>query len=77
MQLPKCDPHALANVGSNQIRVVPDGLSVTILNARDEAEATPWAEEYCKKSGRRPQFRQIMPYKTPRSRSTGAVFDCV
>ena len=64
--------------GSNQPRVVPDGLSVTVLNVRSEAEAQPWADAYCAKRGRAAHFLQMQMYRRQYHQPTdSASFDCV
>ena len=55
---------------ANQPRVVPDGPSVSIVNVGSEAEALPWAREYCEKRGKVPG-----PGKTMRFRSRRATWD--
>ena len=41
-----CAPSDSPFTGSNLIRVVPAGRSVSIVNAKRESEAQPWAQEY-------------------------------
>ena len=65
-------------VGSNQPRVVPDGLAVTIVNVRSQQEAQPWAEGYCAKRSRVARFLGMELYRAPRHQPTdSASFDCV
>ena len=64
--------------GSNQPRVVPDGLSVTVVNVRSEQEAQPWAEAYCAKQGRAAHFLQMQMYRRQYHQpADSASFDCV
>jgi putative hemolysin len=64
--------------GPNQPRVVPDGLSVTVVNVHSEVEAEPWAEAYCAKRGRTAHFVQIEVFHAHRKAPTdSASFDCV
>jgi len=52
--------------GSNLIRVVPGGRLVSVVGARTEDEARPWATEYCTKQGLSPRFRGMgMRWRTP------------
>jgi hypothetical protein len=62
---------------SNQQRVVPDGLNVTIVNARDEGDGFPFAEGYCEKRGREAQYTGHMQYHTSRKVSDSISFHCV
>jgi hypothetical protein len=64
--------------GPNQPRVVPDGLSVTVVNVRSEAEAQPWAEAYCARRGRMAHFVHMQMYRRQYHQPTdSAAFDCV
>ena len=64
--------------GPNQPRVVPDGLSVTVVNVRSETEAQPWAEAYCAKRGRAAHFLQLQMYRRQYHQpADSASFDCV
>ena len=62
---------------SNQQRVVPDGLNVIIVNARDEEDGFPFAEDYCEKRGRAAQYAGYMQYHTSRKISDSISFRCV
>ena len=59
--------------GSNLLRVVPNGRSLSVVNAKRESEAIPWATEYCQKQGLSPQFKGM----GMRGRATTAEYDCV
>jgi hypothetical protein len=64
--------------GPNQPRVVPNGMSVTIVNARSEEEAQPWAAAYCAKLGKTAHFLGMELYNALRhQRTDSASFDCV
>jgi hypothetical protein len=63
--------------GSNQQGVVADGMSVTITNARSEADGKPLAEPYCNKFGRTARFNRIEAYRVHRAATDSAIFDCV
>jgi hypothetical protein len=64
--------------GSNQPRVVPDGMSVTIVNVRSEAEAQPWADDYCAKRGKVAHFLQMEKYRRQYHQpADSASFGCV
>jgi hypothetical protein len=64
--------------GPNQPRVVPDGLSVTVVNVRSEQEAQPWADAYCAKKGRLAHFLRMELYRRQYHQPTdSASFDCV
>jgi hypothetical protein len=63
--------------GPNQPRVVPAGASVTIENVRSQEEATPWAEDYCTKQGRKARFLQMEAYRLHHKPTDSAVFECV
>ena len=63
---------------SNQQRVVPYGLSVTITNSSNEAEGRSFAESYCAKLGRLARFNKIERFRSYRqSPADSALFDCV
>ena len=63
---------------SNQQRVVPYGLSVTVTNSRNEEEGRPFAEGYCAKLGRLARFNKIELFRALRqSPADSALFDCV
>lgn len=68
-----CTPDESPFKGSNLIRVVPGGRTVSIVNAKTESEARPWAIEYCTKQGLSPRFKGM----GMRWRSTTAEYDCV
>jgi hypothetical protein len=73
-----CTP-AAGNVyrSSNQERTIGQGLSVRITNVATEAEAQPFADEYCKARGRLAHFdrMEMLTYHSVASQS--ALFDCV
>jgi hypothetical protein len=62
---------------SNQQRTIGHGLSVRVTNVATEAEAVPFAEEYCEARGRIAQFdrMEMLAYRNVASRS--ALFDCI
>ena len=62
---------------SNQQRTVGHGLLVSITNVANEAEAQPFAEEYCKARGRMAHFdrMEMLIYHSVASQS--ALFDCI
>jgi len=68
-----CAPNESPFKGSNLIRVVPDGPSVSVVNAKTEGAARPWATEYCNKQGLAPRFKGM----GMRWRSTTAEYDCL
>jgi hypothetical protein len=59
--------------GSNLIRVVPGGRALSVVNAKTESEAQPWAAEYCSKQGLLPSFKGM----SMRMRSVSADYECV
>ena len=63
--------------GPNQPRVVPDAMSVTVVNVRSEAEGTPWAEAYCAKQGRSALFIRMEAYRVHHKATDSASYDCV
>jgi hypothetical protein len=63
--------------GSNQQRVVGDGMSVSVTHVKSEEDARPFAESYCHKYGREAHFIHMIQYHTRRSVSDSASFDCV
>jgi len=68
-----CTPTESPYKGSNQLRVIPEGNSLSVVNAKTESEARPWALEYCSKQGRSPRFKGM----GMRYRSSTAEYDCV
>ncbi len=62
---------------SNQQRTIGDGLSVRITNVASEAEAQPFANEYCKARGRMAHFDRMEMLTYHRVASQSALFDCV
>jgi hypothetical protein len=62
---------------SNQQRIIGHGLSVRITNVATEAEALPFADEYCNARGATARFdrMEIVSYRNVASKS--ALFDCV
>ena len=68
-----CAPNESPFKSSNLIRVVPGGRSVSVVNAKTESEARPWAMEYCNKQGLAPRFKEM----GMRWRSTSAEYDCL
>jgi hypothetical protein len=53
-----------------------DGPSVVITHARNETEARPLAEDYCRAQGAAASFTGMVQYRTKREISKGASFDC-
>lgn len=68
-----CTPDESPFRGSDLIRVVPGGSAVSVINARTEGEARPWATAYCSKQGLSPRFKGM----GMRWRSDSAEFDCL
>jgi hypothetical protein len=68
-----CSPDESPYKGSNLIRVIPGGRSLSVVGAKTESEAQPWATEYCTKQGLSPRFRGM----GMRWRSTTAEYECV
>jgi hypothetical protein len=68
-----CAPNESPFKGSNLIRVVPGGPSLSVVNAKTESEARPWATEYCNKQGLAARFKGM----GMRWRSTSAEYDCL
>jgi hypothetical protein len=62
---------------SNQQRTIGQGLSVRITNVATEAEAQPFADEYCKARGRLAQFDRIENVSYRNVASNSALFRCV
>ena len=62
---------------SNQQRVVGEGMSVSVVNARNEEDAKPFADQYCDRLGRAATFKQMMQYRYHRTTTDSALFDCV
>jgi len=67
-----CTPTESPFKGSNLLRVVPGGRSLSVVNAKTETEAQPWALEYCGKQGLSPRFKGM----SMRGRSTTAEYEC-
>jgi hypothetical protein len=62
---------------SNQQRVVPEGSRVTIVNAKNEQDGLPFAEDYCAKIRKQAQYTGHMLYRTSRTVSDSVSFHCV
>ena len=62
---------------SNQERVIGHALSVTITNVATEAEALPFAEQYCNARGRIAHFVRMEMLSYHNVASKAASFDCV
>jgi hypothetical protein len=62
---------------SNQQRIVGEGMSVSIVNARNEEDARPFADQYCNRLGRAAEFKQMTRYRYSRTTTNSASFDCV
>ena len=62
---------------SNQERTIGDGLAVRITNVASEAEAQPFADEYCKARGRMAHFDRMEKLTYHSVASQSAFFDCV
>ena len=62
---------------SNQQRPIGDGLSVRITNVANEAEAQPFADEYCKARGRMAHFDRMEMLTHHSVASQSALFDCM
>src|SRR6266404_6046210 len=62
---------------SNQQRTIGHRLSVRVTNVASEAEALPFADQYCNALGRMAYFdrMEIVSYRNVASKS--ALFDCV
>ena len=67
-----CAPNESPFKSSNLIRVVPGGRSVSVVNAKTENEARPWAMEYCNKQG-----LVAVQGDGYALRSTSAEYDCL
>lgn len=52
------------------------GATVVITHTRNEAEARPLAEDYCRTHGGAARFKGMMQYRTKREISKGASFEC-
>jgi hypothetical protein len=61
---------------SNLQEVKADGMSVVITHARNEAEARPLAEDYCRTHGGAADFKGMVQYRTRRETSKVAAFEC-
>jgi hypothetical protein len=62
---------------SNQQRTIAHGLSVRIMNVANEAEAQPFADDYCKARGRIAHFDRMKMLTCRSVASQSALFDCV
>jgi len=62
---------------SNQQRVVGEGMSVFVVNARNEEDARPFADQYCNQLGRAADFKRMTLYRYHRTTTNSASFDCV
>ena len=62
---------------SNQQRTNGQGLSVSVTNAANEAEAQPFADEYCKAHGRMAHFDRMETSSYRHVASQSALFHCV
>jgi hypothetical protein len=62
---------------SNQQRSIGHGLSVRITNVATEAEAQPFADEYCNAHGRLAQFDRMEMVSYHNVASNSALYDCV
>ena len=73
-----CTP-AEGNVyrSSNQQRTIGQGLSVRITNVATEAEAQPFADEYCKARGKKAHFDRMEMVSYHHVELNTALFDCV
>jgi putative hemolysin len=76
--LTACQVPGSPYAGPNQPRVVPDGLSVTVVNVRSDGEAQPWADAYCAKQGRVAHFLHMQMYRRQYHQPTdSASFECI
>ena len=62
---------------SNQQKTIGNGLAVEISNVATEAEALPFAEQYCKARGRTPKFNRMEQVSYHNVATTSAMFDCL
>ena len=62
---------------SNQEKTIGHGLSVRITNVASEADARPFAEEYCNARGGLAQFDRMEIVSYHHMASNSALFDCV
>ena len=62
---------------SNQQRTIANGSSVTITNVTSEAEALPFAEQYCKAHSGAAHFNRMVMLTYHHISSNSASFDCV
>lgn len=62
---------------SNQQKVIGHDQSVVITNVVNEAEALPFAEQYCKKRGRAVRFDRMETLTYHHLASSSASFSCV
>lgn len=61
---------------SNHQEVKGDGPTVVVTHARNEAEARPLAEDYCRTQGTAALFKGMVQYRTKRETSKVASFEC-
>lgn len=73
-----CTP-AEGNVyrSSNQQRTIGQGLAVRITNMATDAEAQPFADEYCNARGRLAQFHRMEIVSYHHEASNSALFECL
>jgi len=62
---------------SNQQKTIGNGLAVEISNVATEAEALPFADQYCKARGRTPKFSRMEQVSYHKIETTSALFDCL
>ena len=62
---------------SNQERTIGEGLSVRITNVATEADALPFADEYCKARHGMARFNRMEIVSRRNMASNSALFDCV
>jgi hypothetical protein len=62
---------------SNQPKTIGSGLSVTVTNVATEAEALPFAEQYCKARAKVARLNRMVVLSYHHLSSNSAVFDCV
>jgi len=61
---------------SNEQRIYEDGRSVNITNVESEAEARPFAEQYCGSQNKTAHFQQMELLSYHHIGTMSAVFDC-
>jgi len=62
---------------SNQPKIIGKGLSVTVTNVTTEAEALPFAMQYCKAHGKVARLNHMVVLTYHHVASNSAEFDCV